>query len=130
MKRPRSVLVVSILQIITGALGVVSGILSFVSNDIFQIVDRVFKSSRLATLPTEVLISFGLFNSIMAVVCAIFLLQGKNWARIVTLVLLSVGLAQNLIFYGFSIIIIPGALFSGVIFYFLMCKTNLAYFKS
>jgi hypothetical protein len=123
MRRPMSVTVICWILIIFCSIGLLT-LLSTLADPIFG---KFFGNSD---LPISAMKIGGALGYVVAIVCAIFMLRGANWARWLYLGWVAIGLLSVSFSASSLLLVIPGALKTIVFAYFLTRSDASAFFKS
>lgn len=132
MSRPKSVTIISILAIIFGLYSLAVKIFVVSSTERYQQFlefAEALNSKAIVSLPVEVHLAHGLIGSFMWIVSGIFMLKGKNWARLLALFWGFTVLVLTFFVGGFSILLYLKSAMYLILLYFLTHEKCLVYFQ-
>lgn len=125
MQRPTSISVISILLIVFGFLGLLGQLFMMFSTteEMRQAMQEV------SSLPFEVQVAQGLVGSVVTIVCGFGLRAGANWARVLYVVFMVLGIVISFATSELTLALAPSVLFTALIIFFLYRPAANAFFS-
>ena len=124
-KRPTSITVISWIFIVVGAMNVVTCAITFAAmGDDPMVKDLMAKN----LLPVPVQYALMVLGLAVMLACGVGMLNGGNWARWLYTIWSAVGLVIALATSPLPLMLIPGAIFYGLIVFFLFRPVAAQYF--
>jgi NAD/NADP transhydrogenase beta subunit len=120
-KRPVSITVIAWILLVINALSLLGSLLTF-NNPVTR--EQMAQSS--VPVPLQYAVSFLMLA--VSILCAIFMLRGANWARVLYLVAGAIGLLFGFLTAPSIVWVIPGVVIYALIVFFLLRPKATAYF--
>jgi hypothetical protein len=120
--RPTSVTVIAWILIVFGLIKLVSTMRGLNNPLLITYLSR-------SRFPVRMLIAFGFLGALSMVISGVFMLRGKNWARLLYFIWTGLGVAVSLITAGFRMSFVPGIVIYAVFLYLLTRTQVVDYFR-
>ena len=102
-KRPTSVTIIAWFIIVTCALSIVITPINFRNPEVIAILEK-------SPVPVNVQLALGVFIASLNLICGVFMLMGKNWARLLYVTVAVLGFGFSVITSPMKMMLIPGLL--------------------
>ena len=132
MSRPYSVTIIAVIAVIVGLYSLASKLFVVISPETYHLFlefGEAVNAQALARLPVEVHLWHGLIGSIVWIVSGVYMLRGKNWARLLALLWGLTALLLTFIVVGFSLSFYLKSATYLLMLYLLTRRRCLAYFR-